>query len=322
MANITELESPLRFSELFGLHPPKKRLAEFLLMLRGDPHTPPSRFGPSSLKILAGSLSLRTWLGKVRDDRRIPLYNLFNHTQTPVEEGWSVRVTNVEDFRGRQNTYDSHNGTDFAVPPGTVVVAAAPGRVLRVSNEFHRGGLKILVDHGQGLMTTSNHLGRALVQNGQFVARGAPIALSGASGVDMVCAFPWNCPHVHYNVWLNGEPVDPFARQGEPSLWRYHNDPRPLHRQAVNDEEWNPSPWSEAGVERAIDACIDGRLRRELRGLRGLDFRAASTLFYLNYFPTRFRERPCLYEERFPRTPRLDLPFRAEDFDGVVHRDR
>jgi hypothetical protein len=52
----------------------------------------------------------------------------------------------VRDFRGGTLTYDSHNGTDFAVPPGTIVVAAAPGRVLRASSEFNRGGLKVFVD--------------------------------------------------------------------------------------------------------------------------------------------------------------------------------
>jgi murein DD-endopeptidase len=154
---------------------------------------------------------LRTWLGRRRADRRVPIYNLFNRTPTPIADGWSVRKTQVRDFRGGTLTYDSHNGTDFAVPPGTIVVAAAPGRVLRVSSEFNRGGLKVFVDHGRGLVTTSNHLGRALVRDGDLVRRGQPIALSGASGIDMFLMFPWNVPHVHFNVWLNGEPVDPFA---------------------------------------------------------------------------------------------------------------
>ena len=50
-------------------------------------------------------------------------------------------------------------GADFAVPPGTVVVAAAAGRVLRVSSEFHRGGLKVFVDHGRGLLAHFPHSG-------------------------------------------------------------------------------------------------------------------------------------------------------------------
>ena len=83
-----------------------------------------------------------------------------------------MRVTQVRDFRGGTLTYDSHNGTDFAVPVGTEVLAAAPGRVFRVSNEFHRGGLKVFIDHGAGLITTSNHLARSLVRPGDVVRVG------------------------------------------------------------------------------------------------------------------------------------------------------
>ena len=174
--------SALSFREIFGVQETHKALRATLLTLRGDPFTPSSRFGLSSLRIFKPRLSLRTWFGRHRADGRIPLYNLFNHTQTNPEEGWSVRVTNAHDFRGGRLTYDSHNGTDFAVPIGTRVVAPAPGIVLRVSNEFNRGGLKILIDHGYGVITTCNHLGRALVCVGDRVSRGEPVALSGASG--------------------------------------------------------------------------------------------------------------------------------------------
>jgi len=307
----------LSLGEVFGLTPIGKRLSETLFMLRGDPYTPSSRFGPSSLKILKPGLSLRCYLGMRRADRRIPIYNLFNHTPTPLEEGWSVRVTQVRDFRGGRNTYDSHNGTDFAVPLGTTVVAAAPGVVLRVASEFHRGGLKIFIDHGHGIVTTSNHLARALVEPGQLVGRGQPIALSGYSGVDAVTAFPWSAPHVHFNVWLDGAYVDPFAVDDEPSLWRQHNDPVP-HRGEGEEEPFWPTDWDGDLVQRAIEACRDARLRDELSAVDEVARRAMDTLFYMNYFPTRFTERPSLYPERHGRRPLLDLPFLAADFDGII----
>src|SRR6185369_4667667 len=135
-------------------------------------------------------------------------------------------------------TYDSHNGTDFVLPVGTVIVAPAPGKVLRVSSEFNRGGLKVFIDHGRGLATTSNHLARALVREGQTVRRGEPIALSGYSGIDSLIAFPFSAPHLHFNVWLDGAYVDPFAVEetptpppqapalpGETPLWKDGNDP-------------------------------------------------------------------------------------------------
>lgn len=306
--------------ELFGLTPVGKRLEETIFMLRGDPYTPPSRFGVSSLKILKPKLSLQCYFGRRRVDRRVPIYNLFNRTPTPLKDGWSVKVTQVRDFRGGRNTYDSHNGTDFAVPPGTVVVSPAPGRVLRVASEFHRGGLKVFVDHGRGVVSTSNHLGRALVEPGQTVRRGEPIALSGSSGVDCVSAFPWTAPHVHFNVWLNGDYVDPFALGDEVSLWRSSNDPIPFRAEIDEDDSdsFTPTSWEDEAVRRAIVACVDRKLRARILAVPDPARRAMDTLFYMNYFPTRFAERLPLYPERYPRAPLLDLPFRAQDFDGIV----
>lgn len=312
--------APLSVLEIFGLDPLPERLGEALFMLRGDPYTPPSRFDLTSLKILMPWVSIQTWLGHRRPDRRIPIYNLFNHRQTPVEEGWSVRYTQVLDYRGGGNTYDSHNGTDFIVPVGVEVVSPAPGLVIRVSREFHRGGLKIFIDHGQGLVTSSNHLGRALVEEGQRVARGEPIALAGGSGVDMFTLFPWTAPHVHFNVWLNGEYVDPFSREGsgEVSIWRGGNDPGPVRD---GESEMVPTPWDGEAIEAAIGACRDPKMRAAFRREIDLGRRGAQVLFTMNYFPTRFERRHHLYTARYERQPMLDLPFKAEDFVGIVHLD-
>ncbi|MBW2527080.1 MAG: M23 family metallopeptidase [Deltaproteobacteria bacterium] len=314
-------ETRLSIPEIFGLTPTRKRLSETLFMLRGDPYTPASRFGLSSLRVLRPTLSLRCYLGVRRRDRRVPISCLFNHTPTPIEEGWSVRVTQVRDFRGGRATYDSHNGTDFAIPPGTTVVAAAPGVVLRVSSEFHRGGLKVFVDHGHGLATTYNHLGRSLVRPGQTVGRGEPIALSGSSGVDCVAAFPWATPHVHFNVWLDGRNVDPYAAGSEPSLWLSHNDPVP-HPGPPETGSFQPTAWDRAAVAGAIEACRDPKLRDELAAETDPLRQAGDTLFALNYFPTRFEGSHPLYPEVHERRPLLDLPFSAADFVGTALPDR
>ena len=307
----------LSWAETFGITPLPTRIAEMLVTFRGAEGVPPSRFDASSLGIFQPRLALRTWLGRQRADRRVPIYNLFNRTPTPIADGWSVRKTQVRDFRGGALTYDSHNGTDFAVPPGAVVVAAAPGRVLRVSSEFNRGGLKVFVDHGRGLVTTSNHLGRALVREGDLVRRGQPIALSGASGIDMFLMFPWNAPHVHFNVWLNGEPVDPFAEPGETSLWRRQNDPVPDDG-AADDGGAAPTAWNADAVNAAIAACDISSVRDALRAIERIETRAMSLLFQMNYYPTRFGTRVAPYSATFPREPRLDLPFRAGDVVGIA----
>jgi murein DD-endopeptidase len=258
---------------------------------------------------------VRTWLGLRRPDRRVPIYNLFNRTPTPLEQGWSVRKTQVRDFRGGSLTYDSHNGTDFAVPVGTVVVAAAPGKVLRVSSEFNRGGLKIFLDHGRGLATTSNHLARALVAVGDVVRRGQPIALSGYSGIDGLLAFPWSVPHVHFNVWLDGEYVDPFAEPGETPIWTHGNDPRPHDG---DSEPFEPTRWDPGGIEQAIASCEDEAVRVELASEAALDRRAMNVLFQRNYYPMRFSARPRVVAGTHAREPRLTLPLQASDFVGIA----
>jgi murein DD-endopeptidase len=306
--------------ETFGLSPLPVRAREAWLALRGDASVPPTRFDVSSLQILKPRLSVLTWLGRRRADRRIPISNLVNRTPTPLEAGWSVRKSQVYDYRGGTLTYDSHNGTDFVVPVGTTVVAPAPGVVLRVSSEFNRGGLKVFLDHGRGLATTCNHLARALVRPGDFVERGAPIAWSGYSGIDALVAFPWSAPHVHFNVWLDGEYVDPFAAPGEVSLWRDGNDARPWDGQP-EPEPFEPTSWDQSAIGRTIAACRDASVRAELTGERQLDRRAMNTLFYRNYYPTRFAASEPLYPCSHPRMPWLTLPFRNEDFEGLVFSD-
>ena len=311
------LPAGLRVSEVFGLSPLGARAAEALKALRGDPNVPPTRFDASSLKMFRPALALPLWLGRPARGREVPIYNLYNYLQPPPEEGWSVRVTRVRDFLGTGLTYDSHNGTDFAVPLGTVVVAAAAGVVRRISREFDRGGLKVFVDHGDGLITTSNHLARPLVAVGDRVARGQPIALSGYSGIDGLSTFPWGAPHVHYNVWHNGRYVDPFAPPGEASLWRTGNWPTPLPAGAP-DDAFAESEWDEDAVEASRAACRDEAARAEMDAAPDLATRAVTVMFHRLYYPTRFAVAPPLYRSESPRGPRLDLPFRAEDFDGIV----
>jgi len=299
--------------EILGLLPLRQRLSEAAFAVRGDALTPGSRFDVSSLKILRPGWALDCWRGRRPFGRRVPIYNLFNRTPTPEAEGWSVRKTSVRDFRGGELTYDSHNGTDFATPPGTVVVAPAAARVVLVVSEFHRGGLKIMLDHGEGLTTTHGHLGRALVVPGEVVRRGQPIALSGASGLNFVAALGMDPPHLHMNVWLDGEPVDPFAVPGEASIWRQANDPVP----GVDDDELPPSLLDPERVAAQIDACLDGALAARLAAISDLPTRALTAVFVRNYAPMRFAKKISPYAARPARSPRLDLPFRAADYGEV-----
>jgi murein DD-endopeptidase len=303
--------------EVFGLSPVTVRLREAMLTFRGDAFTPKSRFDRTSLKVLRPALSIALWLGRNPSGRKVAISNFFSHAQPPPELGWSVRVTTARDFRGKQGTYDSHNGTDFAVSPGTTIVAAAAGKVLRIASEFNRGGLKIFIDHGNGIVTTSNHLGRALVKVGQLVERSEPIALSGVSGIDGLLLFPFSAPHVHFNVWLNGTPVDPFSIGEELSLWHGGNDPRPWQGEAIA-HNFKPTAWDEGLVEAAIESCLHVGAQREMRSFQDLGERAMAVLFHANYYPTRFPSAPTLYRKSCKRLPVLTLPLSSRDFDGIA----
>lgn len=308
--------------ESIGLWPLPERLRQARIALVGDEDVPKSRFDPSSLRLLSPRLALPLWLGYDAVPRKVVVTNLFNHTQTDSALGWSVKRTQVRDFRGKRQTYDSHNGTDFCIARGTPVLAAASGHVVRVVSEFHRGGLKVAIDHGGGLITSSAHLARALVREGQAVRRGDVVAISGYSGLDSLVTFPWGIPHIHFNVWLDGEPIDPFARQksGEPSMWIGGDAPMPMPEHVATEESvW--SEYDEGRVDAVIRACITASVRSDLERITPLHLRGGQTVFERNYYPTRFPDRVSILREVHPRTPRLHLPFPEALFDGCVFRD-
>lgn len=95
-----------------------------------------------------------------------------------------------------------HNGTDFATPIGTAVLAAAEGRVIRVENHPFAGRYIEIQHHGQ-YKTRYLHLSRAMVRAGQQVERGQRIALSGATG-------RVTGAHLHYELHVNNRPVNPM----------------------------------------------------------------------------------------------------------------
>ena len=313
-----EEQRPLSVGEVFGLVS-LESVRQGVRGIRGDSTTPKHQWDLSTLKILKPYTSIKTWLKFSRTDKRIPIYNYFNRTPVSASDGYSVRVSQVQDFRGGQNTYDSHQGTDFVVPVGTPVVSPAAGVVIRVEREFDRGGLCVMMLHKHGLITTHNHLGRALVQVGQEVQRGVPIALSGASGLDFVTSFFLSPPHVHFNTWLNGQTVDPFAVDGETPLWLHGNDPKPYHEQT---EATGPldleSLFDAQAVKVGIDDCLDPNMRRMLNGFGWLPERAAHLIYQRNYRPSKFRSFESVYANNYERTQHLTLPFHSRDVSGLL----
>jgi hypothetical protein len=307
------------FGEILGMSPFSEKIKQAAITFFGEEDIPSSKIGLSSLKQLYPRISHKLWRRKFIIDRKVIISNLFNHTPTPIEKGWSVAKTQTKDFRGRQLTYNSHNGTDFAIPVGSKVCTAAPGVVVAIQSQFNRGGLKIFIDHGDGLMTCYAHLARSLVNEGDILDRGHIIALSGYSGIDGMMTFPFGIPHIHFNVWHNSLPTDPFPFENHASLWRNGETPHP-HNQ-ITENQFTPSTYKEETVNYIIDNCKTEKVKIHLRGISCEQKKATLTMIEMNYYPTRFKTIENLYQREYERLPVLDLPFLLEDFDGVVFLD-
>jgi len=105
-------------------------------------------------------------------------------------------------FGGRSS--DFHRGIDIPAPHGTLIRAPADGTVLASGQSSGGGyGLLMTIDHGYGLVTRYGHLESVLVEAGQTVLRGQPVARSGNSGRS-------TGPHLHYEILLGGVPTDPL----------------------------------------------------------------------------------------------------------------
>ncbi len=306
--------------ETLGMYPYGLRMKQALIAIRGEEDVPPSKAGLSSLKQFYPKYGPRLWSGREVVSGKVIITNLFNRTPTPIEKGWSVKKTQVNDFRGRQLTYDSHNGTDFSIVPGTKVLTATPGKVVRIISEFNRGGLKIFIDHGEGLMTCYAHLARTLVKVGDDLHAGQKIAFSGYSGFDALLTFPWGVPHVHFNVWLNGEPVDPFAKdENEVSMWKENNFPQvQIENKNLKNQE---SVYVAEKIKEALSFCKTKASIERIESIKDIQLKAAELIAEMNYYPTRFTRRINIYDKVYPRRPVLDLPFSKNDFNGVVFLD-
>lgn len=95
-----------------------------------------------------------------------------------------------------------HTGIDIANRPDTPVHAAADG-VVRFAGWKHGYGRMILIDHGAGYSTLYGHTSKFLARQGDRVSRGQVIAYMGMTGRS-------TGDHLHYEVWMDGRPVNPF----------------------------------------------------------------------------------------------------------------
>jgi len=119
---------------------------------------------------------------------------------------WPVQGWVTSDFGFRNNPFTGltqmHEGVDISNRTGTVVVTPGNGFVSDIGSDWAHGKF-LVISHGFGMTTRYSHLNKALVKAGQKVKRGDKIAEVGTSGKT-------TGPHLHYEVKLNGIPVNPM----------------------------------------------------------------------------------------------------------------
>lgn len=121
---------------------------------------------------------------------------------------WPVKGTLESGLSGRRNpfggsAFEHHEGQDIDAAFGAPVSAAANGKVI-IAGWQNGYGQVVYIDHGGGLTTRYGHLSKIEVVVGQSISRGEILGLVGSTGRS-------TGPHLHYEVRINNEPVNPVA---------------------------------------------------------------------------------------------------------------
>lgn len=119
---------------------------------------------------------------------------------------WPVRGWVTSDFGvrrwGKKRGVRFHEGIDIAAHRGTPVYASGDG-VVTFAGYKHGLGKVVIIDHGFGITSIYGHNSSLYVQEGQRVKRGSSISAVGSTGRS-------TGPHLHYQVEVDGVPVDPM----------------------------------------------------------------------------------------------------------------
>jgi murein DD-endopeptidase MepM/ murein hydrolase activator NlpD len=156
----------------------------------------------------------------------------------------------------------AHLGVDLGAPSGTPIATPAAGRVSFVGRKLGYG-LVVEIQHPGGVLTRYAHTRQAYVKTGQQVEAGQTIAAVGATGLA-------TAPHLHYEVRVNGDAVDPvkyaFPQPDTPA-------PEPSAQAAALPSTLDPEPGpvGMAPAERVLSVPPpgDSQLGAEDIGLEG-----------------------------------------------------
>ena len=151
--------------------------------------------GPDELKRIEAERQLKEKVFGTSAGEPLWTGNFRAPVAAPPTEPFGVRRT----FNGKLASI--HKGMDFRARPGTPVRAGNSGVVVLARPLYYEGGC-VVIDHGLGLFTISMHLSRIDVKEGQHVATGELLGLSGATG-------RVTGPHLHWAVRWQGAYLDP-----------------------------------------------------------------------------------------------------------------
>ena len=150
----------------------------------------------------------RTSIGQLAAimQKDVPGASSFLGDDTPVTTptGWPTNGFISSGYGLRWNGAEFHQGIDIAAEMGTPIVATADGVVTIAGWNAGGYGNMVDIDHGSGVSTRYGHASAVVVTVGQRVRRGQIIAYVGSTGHS-------TGPHLHYEVRLSGQPVNPTS---------------------------------------------------------------------------------------------------------------
>ncbi len=139
--------------------------------------------------------SSSTFLSSPRTDEKIT-----PPVEGKISSGFGIRHDPVD------GKLRAHNGIDIAVPEGTPINPAAPGRVIFSGNSGGYGNC-VVIEHENGLTSIYAHNSVNYAKAGDMVTKDTVISLSGSTGKS-------TGPHLHFEVRKQGSPVDPMGMFG------------------------------------------------------------------------------------------------------------
>lgn len=131
---------------------------------------------------------------------------------SPIPDGGvQMFQSGLGDFGPRPIGQGYHTGIDMSNPLGTPIRAVAGGIVANTNAMDSIYGNQVILDHGSDENTMYGHMAKYLVEPGERVKRGQVIGYVGSTGNS-------SGPHLHFETWRQGEPVNPLEYLREDNM--------------------------------------------------------------------------------------------------------